>query len=357
MNNEKDLLSHRESIDNIDAQILQLINKRAEHASEIGKLKGTGVIYRPEREAEVINRLRHLNQGPMPSESIVRLFREIMSECLALEKPLSVCCLGPLGTFTHLAALKHFGQASNIHFCTTIDEAFRMTETKQVDYLVAPVENSTEGSIGRTLDLLVPTTLSVCGEVILRIHHNLLSKQPEIKNINKVYAHPQALAQCHEWLNKNLPQAKRIPVSSNAQGAVLASQEENTAAIASDVAAEEYKLLKIAPNIEDESNNTTRFLVLGYNTPQATTKNKTSLIVSTPNKAGAIYQLLQPFDEHKVSMTKLESRPMRGNLWEYVFFIDIEGHQNDENVAAALEKLKKRASFFKISGSYPEAFL
>ncbi|MBQ9183781.1 MAG: prephenate dehydratase [Neisseriaceae bacterium] len=355
MNEQNALQPHREAIDTIDAQILTLLNQRAEHARTIGQLKGTGAVYRPEREAQVLSRIRGLNQGPLSDTAVSRLFREVMSECLALEKPLNICYLGPEGTFTHLAAIKHFGHAANLQPCTTIDEAFRTVEAGHADYLVAPVENSTEGAIGRTLDLLVSTPLKACGEVVFPIHHHLLSLSSDKNHIHTVYAHAQALAQCHEWLNQNLPNAKRQPVSSNAQGAVLATEDKLAAAIASQAAAERYGLNKLASNIEDIANNTTRFLVLGNQETSPSGKDKTSLIAGAKNVAGAVHQLLQPFADFGVSMTKLESRPQRGSLWEYVFFIDIEGHQQDENVAVALRALKEKASFLKIVGSYPVA--
>lgn len=357
MSKQKDLSPHREAIDAIDAQILGLLNQRANHARAIGELKGAGAVYRPEREAAVLQRIQQLNQGPLSNESTARLFREVMSECLALERPLTICYLGPEGTFSQLASIKHFGHAAHTHPCVTIDEAFRMVEARQADYVVAPVENSTEGAVGRSLDLLVSSPLSACGEVVLRIHHHLLSKTAEKAHITKVYAHAQALAQCHEWLNKNLPNAERQPVLSNAEGARLASEEPTAAAIASQAAAERYGLHKLAANIEDEPNNTTRFLVLGHQTTQASGRDKTSLVVAAPNKAGAVHDLLQPFADFGVSMTKLESRPSRAGLWEYVFFIDIEGHCEDAHVKMALNGLRERAAFVKLVGSYPVAVL
>lgn len=357
---ENSLKSHRDAIDTIDAQVLRLLNERAQHARAIGTLKGTGAVYRPEREAQVLQRIRALNTGPLSDESAARLMREVMSECLSLERPLTVCYLGPEGTFTQQAAVKHFGHAAHTRACASIDEAFRNVEAHQADYVVAPVENSTEGAVGRSLDLLVSTPLSACGEVILRIHHNLLAKPAEngSRNIQKIYAHAQALAQCHEWLNKNIaPEIKRLPVFSNAEAARMAAQDSEAAAIAGVSAAEKYGLEKIAVNIEDEPNNTTRFLILGRENPAASGRDKTSLVVSVPNKAGAIHDLLQPFADYKVSMTKLESRPSRGGLWEYVFFIDIEGHRSEENIQAALNALHERAAFMKIVGSYPLAVL
>lgn len=352
------LKQHRDAIDDIDARVLQLLNQRASHAREIGEIKGGGVVYRPEREAQVLQRIRSLNQGPLSNESVARLFREVMSECLALERPLSIAYLGPEGTFTQLAAIKHFGHAAHTVACISVDEAFRLVESRALDYVVAPVENSTEGAVGRTLDLMVASPLKICGEVVLRIHHHLLRANGDQQPIRRVVAHAQALAQCHEWLNKNLPQeVERVSVASNAEAARLASQEPGVAAIAGQAAAERYQLDKVAENIEDEPNNTTRFLVLGHQGVGATGHDKTSLVVAAPNRAGALYSLLAPIAEHAVSMTKLESRPARAGLWEYVYFIDMEGHQSDANVVAALQALESRAAFVKILGSYPLAVI
>ncbi|ASK28426.1 chorismate mutase [Neisseria chenwenguii] len=360
MATDEQLKPHRDAIDEIDAAVLRLLNERANHAHAIGELKGTGTVYRPEREAAVLRRIQSLNQGPLPDESVARLFREIMSECLAVERPLTIAYLGPQGTFTQQAAVKHFGHAAHTRPCTTVDDCFKLVETRQADYLVAPVENSTEGSIGRTLDLLAVSALKACGEVVVRVHHNLLRKNShEIKSITKVFAHAQALAQCNDWLGRNLPQAERIPVSSNAEAARLAAESEDrtVAAIAGITAAEIYGLDTAAQCIEDEPNNTTRFLVLGHQDTDSTGNDKTSLAVSTPNRAGAVMGLLQPFTDLGISMTKFESRPSKSALWEYLFFIDIEGHQNDAVVQDALKLLGERASFVKVIGSYPAAVL
>nr|MBP9540530.1 chorismate mutase [Vitreoscilla sp.] len=287
-----DLLApHREAIDHIDQTILSLLNERAAHARAIGELKGSGVVYRPEREAQVLRRIQSLNQGLLSNEAVARLFREIMSECLAVERPLTITYLGPEGTFTQQAAIKHFGHAAHTQPCATIDEAFRLVEARQADYVVAPIENSTEGAVGRTLDLLVASPLKACGEVVLRIHHHLLRKVAHQDGITKVYAHAQALSQCHEWLNKNLPNhVARIAVASNARAAQLAAEDENAVAIASQAAAERFNLCKLASNIEDEPNNTTRFLVLGHQGTTPSGLDKTSLIVSAPNKVGTVHE-------------------------------------------------------------------
>lgn len=357
MSDEK-LQTHRQEIDEIDQKILTLLNMRASHARAIGELKEEGVVYRPEREASVLKRIQSLNTGILPNEAVTRLFREIMSECLAVERPLTITYLGPEASFTQLAAVKHFGHAAKTLSCFSIDEAFRLVEARQADYVVAPIENSTEGAVGRTLDLLIHSPLKACGEVILRIHHHLLAKDMDISKIKEVVAHPQALAQCHEWLNKNLPDyVKRIPVSSNAEGARLASENPQLAAIASQAAAERYHLVKIEANIEDEPNNTTRFLVLGHQETDFSPQDKTSLVVSAPHKAGSVHHLLETFSVRDISMTKFESRPSRTGLWEYVFFIDIEGHQKQDNIKDALIMLDQSAAFLKVIGSYPVAVL
>lgn len=358
MSDNEKLKPHRDAIDHIDSEILRLLNQRATHAQAIGHIKGDQVIYRPEREAVVLRRVQELNPGPLSNLAVARLQRAIMSECLALERPLTIAYLGPKGTFTEQAALKHFGQAVQTQPCSSIDEAFRLVEANQADYVITPIENSTEGSIGRSLDLLVRTPLKACGEVILRIHHHLLRKNNEQQGFDKVYAHAQALAQCRNWLDKNLPAGvARIAVDSNAEAARMAAQESSAVAIASLMAAEYYQLCALANNIEDEPNNTTRFLVLGHNNTNPSGRDKTSLIVAVPNQAGAVHALLQPFADHGVSMTKLESRPSHGGLWEYVFFIDIEGHQQDQKIYAALAELQQRSAFVKVIGSYPVAVI
>lgn len=353
MSDDAKLRPHRQAIDAIDAQILTLLNERAGHARAIGELKGTGVVYRPEREAQVLRRIRELNQGPLPDEAVARLFREVMSECLAVERPLTIAYLGPEGTFTQQAARKHFGHAAKTVACTTVDDSLRMVEARQADYVVAPVENSTEGSVGRTLDLLVSTPLKACGEVQLRIHHHLLCTQTSLDGIQVVYAHTQALAQCQHWLRKNLPQVRLAAVSSNGEAARLATEQPESAAIAGQSAAEVYQLNKLATNIEDEPNNTTRFLVLGHQTTSPSGRDKTSLIVGAPNKVGMLNHMIEPFTCAGISMNKFESRPSKAQLWEYLFFIDIDGHEQDSQVQAALAVLRERAVFVKVIGSYP----
>lgn len=347
----------RAEIDAIDAQLIELLNRRAKCAQQVGEIKAShgdaGYIYRPEREAQVLRRIQEINPGPLSNESVTWFFREVMSACLSLEQALGIAFLGPLGTFSESAATKHFGHAARLMPQVSIDDVFREVEASHADYAVVPIENSTEGAIGRTLDLLLTTPLKICGEVVLRIHQHLLSSETSLDNIIKVYSHAQSLAQCHEWLNRSLPNAQRIPVASNAQAAQCAAAEAGTAAIAGEAAAERYQLPKLASSIEDEPNNTTRFVVLGRQEAGPSGRDKTSLIMSAHNRTGALGKLLAPFSESGVSMTRLESRPARHTLWEYVFFVDIEGHREDPAVATALAELGQRAAYLKVLGSYP----
>ncbi len=350
------LKQHRERIDAIDEQLLKLVNERASHAREIGALKGDGPIYRPEREAQVLRRLLELNTGPLSSEAVTAIFRGVMSNCRALEKELTVAFLGPLGTFSEEAANKQFGGLTSPVQCASIDDVFRMVESGRADYGVVPVENSTEGAVGRTLDLLTTTNAHICGEIALPVHHNLLSRCG-LADIRRIYSHAQSLAQCHEWLNQQLPDVERQAVSSNAEAAKLASGEAGTAAIASRRAGEIFGLQLLAENIEDDPKNTTRFLVLSAHEISPSGKDKTSLVLATRNVPGAMVELLEPFARHQVSMSKFESRPSKTGLWEYVFFVDIEGHQQDAAVASALQELRLRASMVKVLGSYPVAII
>ncbi len=349
------LKTHRDEIDALDNAMLKFISQRAELARAIGSLKDDGVIYRPEREAQVLRRLLDLNPGPLSNDAVTNIFRSIMSNCRALEKELSVAFLGPLGTFSEEAANKQFGGLSAPVQCASIDEVFRSVESGAVNYGVVPVENSTEGAVGRTLDLLMATSLHICGEIKLAVHHNLLSKQTSQSAITKVYSHAQSLSQCHEWLNKNLAHVTLQAVASNAEAARLASTEPNSAAIASLRAADLQGLNVLAENIEDDPKNTTRFLVLASHDVAASGRDKTSLVIATKNQPGAIVALLEPLARHNVSMSKLESRPSKLGLWEYVFFVDIEGHQADAAVKEALAEIEQRASLLKVLGSYPVA--
>lgn len=355
---EREELSRlRQGIDGIDDEILRLINKRADIAHRIGEIK-QGNLYRPEREAQVLARIVEANPGPLPAQAAQRIFRELMSACLALEQPLSIAYLGPEGTFSESAARKHFGSAPQLMPYAAIDDAFRAVEAGNADYAVVPVENSTDGAIGRTLDLLLTSPLKICGEVNLRIHQNLLSMADSLASVKRLYSHAQSLAQCHEWLNRNLAQLPRVPVASNAEGARLAAEDSESCAIAGEAAASRYGLKVLAANIEDDPNNTTRFLVLAAHDAGPSGRDKTSFICSAQNKPGAMHALLAPLATHGVSMTKFESRPARGfggGRWEYIFYVDVEGHQEEPAVGRALEALGQHAGFIKILGSYPAA--
>ena len=356
---QKALAGVRAEIDGIDGELLRLLNQRARCAQKVGEIKAehgeAGHIYRPEREAQVLRRLQDANPGPLPSENVTFFFREVMSACLLLEQPLGIAFLGPLGTFSESAATKHFGHAARLSPQSSIDDVFREVESGHAQYAVVPVENSTEGAVGRTMDLLLGTQLKICGEVVVRIHQNLLSNETDLSKITRVYSHAQSLAQCHEWLNRMLPGAQRISVGSNAQAAQMASEEVGVAAIAGEAAATRYKLPRLAENIEDEPNNTTRFLVLGKHDAGPSGRDKTSLIMSAANRTGALHELLLPLSSAGVSMCRLESRPARNALWEYVFYVDIEGHRDDAPIKAALEELGRRSAYLKTLGSYPVA--
>ena len=356
---QKALDGVRADIDRIDGELLRLLNERARCAQKVGEIKAehgeAGHIYRPEREAQVLRRLQEANPGPLSGENVTFFFREVMSACLSLEEPLRISFLGPLGSFTGSAATKHFGHAARLLPQASIDDVFREVESGHAHYAVVPVENSTEGAVGRTMDLLLATPLKICGEVVLRIHQNLLTNETDLAKVTKVYSHPQSLAQCHEWLNRNLPGVPRISVASNSLAAQMAAGEPGVAAIAGEAPAERYQLPRLVENIEDEPNNTTRFLVLGKHDAGISGRDKTSLIMSAPNRAGALHELLLPLSQAGVSMSRLESRPARNALWEYVFYVDIEGHREEPAVANALAKLAADAAYLKILGSYPIA--
>jgi chorismate mutase/prephenate dehydratase len=347
----------RKQIDAIDDQVLALLNQRAHCAQQVAEAKQamgeTGTFYRPERESEVLRRIAANNTGPLSTETVVRFFREVMSACLALEKPLTVGFLGPAGTFSQQAAFKHFGHAVVAEPYASIADIFRAVENEDCQFGVVPVENSTEGVITHTLDSFLNSPLLIAGEVALRIHHNLMGKQPDLASIRKVYSHQQSLAQCRQWLDRHLPQAERFSASSNAEAARLAGLETDSAAIAGEVAAELYGLPILARHIEDEPDNTTRFLVVGKQAIGPTGQDKTSLLISTRNSPGALYSVLEPFARHGISMSKIESRPSRRGVWDYVFFIDVCGHRQDAALALALEELDKEVLMLKVLGSYP----
>ncbi len=354
-----ELLSLRAQIDALDSELLALLNRRAALALQVGEIKKRegSAVFRPEREAQVIDHLKAANTGPLATDSVAPIWREIMSACRSLEAPLRIAYLGPAGTFSELAALGYFG-ASIVHVpCTSIDEVFRAASGGAADFGVVPVENSTEGVVARSLDLFLTTPLSIVGETSLYVRHNLLRKIEGTAGLEAVCAHPQALAQCHAWLNNHLPKVERRPVASNAEGALLASTNLKLAGIASDRAASEYGLHVLAPAIQDDPHNRTRFAVVAlpdaHPRPRASGHDCTSLVVSVPNKPGAVHDMLMPLKQHGVSMTRFESRPARSGQWEYYFYIDIDGHPDQPHVAQALEQLRAACAFFKLLGTYP----
>lgn len=361
MTDKKKLAQLRADIDELDRQLLELISARARLAQAVAEVKhsnnGSENFYRPQREAQVLRKIIEQNKGPLSEEEMARLFREIMSACLALEQVLDIAYLGPAGTFTQTAALKHFGHSVSTTAYGSIDQVFREVEAGASHYGVVPVENSIEGVVNHTLDMLNHSSLMICGEVELRIHHHLLSKDEKLDGIKQVYAHQQSLAQCRAWLDTHLAKVERTAVASNAEAARIAGNADHVAAIAGETARELYRLNKLAANIEDEPDNTTRFLVIGKELCPACGNDKTSLIFAAPNKPGALHKMLGCFAENGVSMTRIESRPSRREMWDYVFFVDIEGHVDDAPVKKALAGLKDCAAMVKLLGSYPCAVL
>jgi chorismate mutase / prephenate dehydratase len=356
-----DLEKVRRQIDAIDEKIHALINDRARLAQQVGISKTregkTVDFYRPEREAQVLRMARERNRGPLRDEEILRLFREIMSACLAQQEPLKVAFLGPEGTFTQSAVLTHFGHSVRGLPLPSIDEVFHEVEAASADFGVVPIENSTEGTVNHTLDRFLTSPLKICGEVELRIHQSIMGKMAALGRIERICSHPQSLAQCRVWLDDHLPNVERVAVSSNAEGARRARDEQGTAAIAGETAAEVYGLKILAAQIEDRPDNTTRFFVLGRKLFTASGADRTTLLVSISHtdSPGALHRLLQPLADHRVSMTRIESRPSHRKKWDYVFFIDLEGHADEPHVAKALQELQKRASLYRILGSYPRA--
>jgi chorismate mutase / prephenate dehydratase len=351
----------RRQIDAVDTQIHALINDRARLAQAVGISKHkdghTVDFYRPEREAEVLRNALERNQGPLRNEEILRLFREIMSACLAQQEPLKVGFLGPEGTFTQAAVLKHFGHSVRALALPTIEEVFHEVEAGVADFGVVPIENSTEGTVNNTLDMFLSSPLRICGEIELRINQHLMGRMDSLERIERICSHQQSLAQCRAWLEEHLPNVERVPVASNAEGARRARDEQGTAAIAGQAAAEVYGLAVLVADIEDRPDNSTRFLVVGRKHFKASGKDKTTLIVSASDTdaSGALYRLLEPFAKNDINLTRIESRPSRRRKWDYVFFMDVEGHADDKKLARALALLKKRASLFRVLGSYPQA--
>lgn len=361
----EELARLRARIDALDDSLLVMLNERARLAQEVGHLKlsngeSGGPIYRPEREVQIVRRLQAANTGPLPAETVERLFKEVMSACRALEQALTVAYLGPAGTFSEAAAIRHFGQSTNGHPVASIDEVFKAVELGRAQYGVVPVENTSEGAIGRTLDLLLTTPLSVCGEVTLRVRQNLLGPQALVEPVSwqairVVYSHAQSLGQCAGWLNAHLPGAERVAVASNAEAARLASEQADAVAIAGERAAEQYCLAVLAGGIEDVAGNTTRFLILGKEAAPPSGKDKTSLAVHARNRPGSLLDVIEPFARLGVGLCKLESRPARSGSWEYVFFIDLDGHRQDARVAEAIQEAASHALSLKVLGAYPTA--
>jgi len=356
---DPELLRLRSEIDALDRELLALLNRRAKLALEVGELKRRegSPVFRPEREAQVIDGLKAANPGPLKAESVAPIWREVMSACRALESPTRVAYLGPAGTFSELAALGYFGASIVRVPCGSIDEVFRATSAGAADFGVVPVENSTEGVVARSLDLFLHTPLAIVGETSLFVRHNLMRRVDRLEGVAAVVAHPQALAQCHAWLSTQLAQAERRPVASNAEGARQAAADSALAAIASERAASEFGLHILAPAIQDDAHNRTRFAIVAEPSrcpaPRATGHDCTSLVASVTNRPGAVHDMLVPLKNHGVSMTRFESRPARSGQWEYYFYIDIEGHPDEPRVRAALAELRGVCAFFKVLGSYP----
>ena len=353
------LLALRERIDAVDREMLALLNRRATLALEVGEIKKHegSVVFRPEREAQVIDGLKAVNPGPLQTASVAPIWREIMSACRALETPTRVAYLGPAGTFSEEAALGFFGSSITRLPCASIDEVMHAATSGAADFGVVPVENSTEGVVARSLDLFLTTPLFIIGETSLVVRQNLLRKQDSLQGVKAVCAHPQALAQCHRWLSHHLPDAERRPVASNAEGARLAGLDPSLAALAGARAASEYGLHVVAPAVQDDPHNRTRFAIVTHPqrhpAPKASGHDCTGLVVSVTNRPGAVHDMLVPLKNHGVSMTRFESRPARSGQWEYYFYIDIQGHPDEPQVDAALKELRNACAFFKVLGTYP----
>lgn len=350
----------RARIDAIDQTLVELISQRARLAQEVGRIKqmSGAPVYRPEREAEVLRRVIGLNAGPLDEAALTTIFREIMSACRALERPVTVAYLGPAGTFTEAALLKQFGHGVAASPCASLDEVFRTVEAGSAEFGIVPLENSTEGSVTRTMDLLLATPLKMIAEVSLPVRHHVLTRDGTLNGVQRVAAHAQALAQCVGWLNQNVPLLERQPLASNAEAARRAAEDPSIAAIAGDLAARRYGLQPVASNIQDDPQNRTRFVVLARQGTEPSSppgRDKTSLILAVAHKAGAVHHMLAPLAQHGVSMTRFESRPARSGDWEYYFYVDVEGHERSPQVAAALAALREQCAFYKSLGSYPVA--
>ncbi|MBT4162623.1 MAG: prephenate dehydratase [Gammaproteobacteria bacterium] len=351
----------RERIDQLDEEILDRLNERASRAVEVAEVKlresdgEATVFYRPEREAQVLRRMRELNEGPLTDEKISRIYREVMSACLALEEPLKIAYLGPEGTFTQMATQEQFGDSVVGIPLVTVDDVFREVTSENCNYGVVPVENSSEGVISHTLDNFLSSNLRICGEVEIRVHHHLMTSSGSDSEIKRIYSHQQTLGQCRRWLNGHYPNVPQLTATSNAEAARRIAEEPDAAAIAGEIAADIYDLKIISRQIEDEHDNTTRFIVVGRDEVGPSGNDKTSIVVYTHNQPGALYKLLEPFHRHGVSLTSIETRPSRTGMWSYVFFIDFEGHHSDELIQTVLGEIDKDALEVKMLGSYPRA--
>jgi chorismate mutase/prephenate dehydratase len=347
----------RAEIDAIDDEILALLNRRAKAALEVGAIKGElGMrFYVPEREAEIIRRLSAANPGPFPNDGLKAIYREIISASLSLERPLSVAFLGPRATFTHLACLKHFGESALYIPQINVSEVFDAVERNTAEFGVVPIENSSEGIVSNTLDMFVDNNLLICGEILVEVNQDLLSVTGDIDHVKKVYSHPHAIAQCRTFLERNLRGVPVFDVESTSRAAELAADDPSAAAIAGEAAAKIYGLKTIRKRIQDNTNNFTRFIILGKQPAERTGNDKTSILFSARDEVGALHLMLEPFAKYKVNLTKIESRPVKKKAWEYLFFLDMTGHISDEAVANAINDLKMRAQFIKILGSYPRA--
>jgi chorismate mutase/prephenate dehydratase len=354
---EERLKELRAEIDRLDDEILSLLNRRAQTVIEVGRIKSERNLrfYVPEREVEILRRLCAANRGPFPNDALKAIYREIISASLALEKPLSVAFLGPKATFTHLACLKHFGESADYVPQINVSEVFEAVERGVADFGVVPIENSSEGIVSNTLDMFVDHSLLICGEILVEVAHDLLSVTGDIEHVKKVYSHPHAIAQCRGWLERNLRSTPVFDVESTARAAELAADDPAAAAIAGEAAAKIYGLKSIRKRIQDNTNNFTRFIIIGKIAPKRTGSDKTSILFAARDEVGALHLMLEPFAKNRVNLTKIESRPVKTKAWEYLFFLDMEGHISADPVAAAVDELRMRAQYLKILGSYPRA--
>lgn len=350
------ITEHRKAIDQLDAQIVQLLNERTQHVLAIGEIKQRAgeEIYAPHRERAVLNRISKLNHGPMTNESLHAIYREVMSCALSLEKSMKIAYLGPEATFTHQAAIRRFGSSLRYSSQKTIADVFMEVSKSRAEYGVVPVENSTEGVVTHTLDMFVDSDLKVVAQIVLPVQHCLLSNSPRAE-VRKIYSHPQSLGQCRIWVQNNLPKAEVIETSSNARAAEFAAREKGAAAIAGVLAAEKYKLSVLDYDIQDNAANATRFLVLGRVCSPPTGNDRTSIMVSVTHKVGALHNAIAAFRRYRINMTKIESRPSKRKAWEYFFFIDFDGHYQDAKVVKTLNELSQHCNFVKILGSFPNA--